>query len=62
MTWVIVVPVSILSTVRLYCMMMPFGIEGGNQVNVMLNLNGVEEKFSGAFSGTTIIKILIIEY
>ena len=62
MTWVIVVPVLILSTVRLYCMMMPFGIEGGNQVNVILNLDGVEEKFSGAFSGTIIITILITEY
>ena len=62
MTWVIVVPVLTLSTVRLYCMMMPFGIEGGNQVNVILNLDGVEEKFSGAFSGTIIITILITEY
>ena len=43
-------------------MMMPFGIEGGNQVNVILNLDGAEEKFSGAFSGTIIIKILLIEY
>ena len=42
-------------------MMMPFGIEGGNQVNVMLNLDEIEEKFSGAFSGTIFIKILIIE-
>ena len=43
-------------------MMMPFGIEGGNQVNVILNVDGAEETFSGAFSGTIIIRILIIEY
>ena len=43
-------------------MMMPFGIEGDNHVNVILNFDGVEEKFSGAFSGTIIIRILIIEY
>ena len=55
MTWVIVVPVLILSTVRLYCMMMPFGIEGDNQVNVILTVDGAEEKISGAFSGTIII-------
>ena len=60
MIYVVVVPVLILSTVRLYWMMMPFGSEGGNQWNVMLNVDGVERKFWGASSGTIYIKILII--
>ena len=30
-------------------MMMPFGIEGDNHVNVILTVDEVEEKFSGAW-------------
>ena len=52
MIYVVVVSVLILSTVRLYWIMMPFGSEGDNQWNVILNVDGVEIKFSGASSGT----------
>ena len=60
MIYVVVVPVLILSTVRLYWMITPFGSEGGNQWNVILNVDGVERKFSGPSSGTIFIKILIM--
>ena len=40
-------------------MMKPFGIEGGNHVNVILKTAGVEENLSGTSSGTIYVKAMV---
>ena len=35
---------------------MPFGIKGGDQVNKILNFEGMELNVSGGSSGTTTLK------